>query len=347
MAKRNIVVIGASAGGILALSDLFASLPEDFEAYIFVVLHISPFSPSVLPQILSRAGHLKAKHAKDGDSMEPNLIYVAPPDHHLLLEKEKVLVKKGPKENRFRPSIDAMFRSAAYNYGSRVIGIVLSGMLDDGTSGLWTIKRLAGISIIQDPTDAEFPNMPLNALEHVDVDHMVSISKMGSLLAELVKEEAPHSPELPDDEFKLLNMEVHIAAQDNAFEMGVLREGKFTPLVCPECSGSLVEFNEGKLVRYRCHTGHGYSETSLLASITKAMEENLWKVVRGMEEAIILLQQSARQFELAGKDDPASIFYKKAMAIHKQAQQLRQYLFEQDRFSNDIRFGGEAGSKTG
>lgn len=339
MAKRNILVIGASAGGILALTDLFKSLPEDFEAYIFVVLHISPFSPSVLPQLLSRAGHISAKHPMDGEELKPNLIYVAPPDHHLILEKDKILVKKGPKENRFRPSIDALFRSAAYNFNSRVVGVVLSGMLDDGTSGLWTIKRLGGLGVIQDPTDAEFPHMPLNVMEYVEVDHMVRISEMGTLLNELTKQEAITVNDLSDEEFDRLNMEVHIARQDNAFEMGVINQGDKTVLTCPECSGSLVKFTEGKIIRYRCHTGHAYSENALLASVTKSVEEDLWKVVRGLEEAIILLEQSARQFELAGKDKQAQIFYQKAIEMHKKSQHLRQYIFDQERFSNDMRFG--------
>src|SRR5919112_258674 len=158
MSKKNIVVIGASAGGVIALVDLFKTIPKDFEGYIFVVQHLSPFSPSVLPQIIGRNTHLKAVHPNDGDEMKLNTIYIAPPDHHLLIEKDKVMVKKGPKENRFRPSIDALFRSAAYSYGSRVIGVVLSGLLDDGTSGLWSVKRRGGICVIQHPSDAEFPN---------------------------------------------------------------------------------------------------------------------------------------------------------------------------------------------
>ncbi|MDB5251453.1 MAG: chemotaxis protein CheB [Flaviaesturariibacter sp.] len=338
MAKRDIVVIGASAGGILALTELLQAIPEDFDGYMFVVLHVSPFSPSVLPQILSRSGRFKAKHARDGVKMEKNIIYVAPPDHHLLIEKETILVKKGPKENRFRPSIDALFRSAAYSHGSRVIGVVLSGMLDDGTSGLWTIKRLGGKALIQDPAEAEFPHMPLNVMEYVEVDHMASLAFLGPKINELSKEEAPKSPVLTDEEFDQLNMEVHIAAQDNAFEMGVLQKGKDTNLVCPECSGALVKFTEDKIVRYRCHTGHAYSDNALLASVTKGIEENMWKAVRGLEEAIILLEQTARQFEVAGKEEAANIFFSKALETHKQSQTLRKYLFEQDRFSEDMRF---------
>jgi two-component system chemotaxis response regulator CheB len=160
MANRDIIVIGASAGGVEALSDFFSGLPANLEATIFVVLHIPPYSPSSLPVILTRCGHMSASHPKDGEEVRPGQVYIAPPDHHLLVELGRVLIKRGPKENRFRPSVDALFRSAAYAYGRRVIGIVLSGALDDGTSGLWTIKRLGGVAIVQQPEDACVPNMP-------------------------------------------------------------------------------------------------------------------------------------------------------------------------------------------
>jgi two-component system chemotaxis response regulator CheB len=345
MVKKDIVVIGASAGGVMALTELFKSIPKDFEAYIFVVLHLSPFSPSVLPQILSRAGWMKAVHPEDGERMKPNVIYVAPADHHLLVEKGKVLVKKGPKENRFRPSIDALFRSAAYNYGSRVNGLVLSGLLDDGTSGLWSVKRQGGTTIIQDPSDADFPQMPQNVIEFVDVDHSVPIAEMGVLLNQLTKEKAVETAALHQEELDLLQTEVHIAAQDNAFEMGILEKGALSPLTCPECQGALARFTEGRIVRYRCHTGHAFTDSALLAGVTKTVEENLWKTIRGLEEAIMILEQSARQFEMAGKNETASLFYQKAKESHNQVHQIRKIVFEQERFSEDLRFSEAGNSK--
>ncbi|MEO6070581.1 MAG: chemotaxis protein CheB [Chitinophagaceae bacterium] len=342
MAKKNIIVIGASAGGVLALVDLFKTIPRDFEAYIFVVQHLSPFSPSVLPQIISRSGWMKAVHPTDGEEMEVNTVYIAPPDFHILIEKDKLVVKKGPKENRFRPSIDALFRSAAYNYGSRVIGIVLSGLLDDGTSGLWTVKRMGGIGIVQDPQDAEFPNMPQNVMEYVDVDFTSSVEELGPLLNRLTKEEAPTDPELTEEERHLLKMEVHIAAQDNAFDMGIINKGGLTPLTCPECNGALVKFTEGKIVRFRCHTGHGFTDSSLLAGVTKAIEESLWKTVKGIEEAIMLLDDTARQFENEGNDKSAAVFYQKAKETHEQAQTLRLQIFKQERLSEDLRFKNDS-----
>ena len=338
MAKKDIVVIGASAGGVIALVELFKSIPKDFEAYIFVVQHLSPYSPSVLPHILSRSGHLNAVHPKDGETMKTNTIYVAPPDHHLLIEKDKVIVKKGPKENRFRPSIDALFRSAAYNYGSRVIGLVLSGLLDDGTSGLWSVKRQGGTSIVQDPNDAEFPSMPLNVLEYVDVDHVVPISDMGPLLHKLTQETATQSTTLTKEELERLHTEVNIAAQDNSFEMGILNKGALTPLTCPECHGALVQFTEGKIIRYRCHTGHGFTDSALLAGVTKSVEESLWQTVKSLEEAIMILEQTARQFETDGNQTTAKLFYGKARETHHTTKQIREIIFEQERFSEDLRF---------
>lgn len=343
MSKRDIVVIGASAGGIIALVEFLKCVPKDFEGYIFVVQHLSPFSPSVLPQILSRAGSLKAVHPRDGDQMKKNTIYIAPPDHHLLLEKDRISIKKGPKENRFRPSIDALFRSAAYTYGSRVIGIVLSGLLDDGTSGLWSVKRHNGLCIVQDPDDAEFPSMPLNVMEYVDVDHSVPICEMGSLVNRLTRELAPEKGQLSEKEKDLFETEVNIAAQDNAFEMGVLEKGDLTPLTCPECSGAMVQFTEGKIIRYRCHTGHGFTDSALLAGVTKAVEENLWKCLRGLEEAIIILEKTARQYEQSGKEEAAGMFYRKAKETHHRARTIRDHIFEQEQMSEDLRFSGSPG----
>src|SRR5687768_11583472 len=163
----SIIVVGASAGGVTALQQFVSHLPADLDAALFVVLHIPAYAKSQLPDILSNAGPLKAVHPADGETVQKGIIYVAPNDHHLLLEGDKVLVKKGPKENRFRPSIDALFRSAAVAYGKRTIGIVLSGLLNDGTSGLWAIKQSGGIAIIQSPDDAEYSEMPNNVKEYV------------------------------------------------------------------------------------------------------------------------------------------------------------------------------------
>lgn len=335
MAKRNIIVIGASAGGVYALKEIVASLPSDFMASIFVVLHVSPHSPSFLPQILSHASPLKATHPNDGEPILPGHIYVAPPDHHLLVEYDQVIVKKGPKENRFRPSIDALFRSAAYSYGPRVIGLVLTGMLDDGTSGMWSVKRLGGLSLIQEPEDALYSSMPDNVLNYVDVDYRLPIADIGPLLCELIQETVPDKPDLEPQERERMETEVNIAAQDNAFEMGIIDMGELTPLTCPECNGALVSIKEGKLIRYRCHTGHAYTASSLLAETTKVVEESFWKALRSLEETVILLEQSGRHFAEGGNQTAAEQFLTKALETRERARKTHAFVFQQEQYSED------------
>lgn len=336
MAKRDIIVIGASAGGVMALKELIATLPADFKAPIFIVQHLSASSPSFLPEILNHAGALKARHPRDGDLIQAGCIYVAPPDHHLLLEADHVVVKKGPKENRFRPSIDALFRSAAYTFGTRVIGVVLTGLLNDGTSGMWSVKRLGGVGIIQEPEDALYPSMPESVLEYVEVDYVVPVARMAGLLVELTQETAPAEPTLTTDEQKRLETEIQIAAQVNAFDMGILDLGKLTPLTCPECSGALVSISEGKLIRYRCHTGHAYTASALLSELTKSVEDTLWSGVRGLEETVILLDQSEKVLAEAGDADGAEQFASKARETRERARRLHEFVYNQERISEDL-----------
>lgn len=342
MPKRDIVVIGASAGGVTALKELVGSLPAGFEAAVFVVQHLSPHSPSLLPQILNTASPLRAGHPRDGALIEAGRIYVAPPDHHLLLEDGRVLVKKGPKENRFRPSVDALFRSAAYTYGPRVIGVVLTGMLNDGTSGMWSIKRLGGLGVIQQPDEALYPSMPASVLEYVEVDHQVPVGEMGPLLTRLVQEPAPDARALSPEEDERMQTEVKIAAQKNAFDMGILEMGAPTALTCPECHGALVQLKEGKLIRYRCHTGHSFTASSLLAEVTRAVEESLWSVTRGLEETVMLLEQTGQTFAEAGHPAEAEQFFEKARQTRERSRHIQEFTFDQEQLSEDSRFNGAA-----
>lgn len=337
MDKRDIVVIGASAGGVTALRSLMKSLPKGFMGSIFIVLHIPSASPSNLPAILTRDGFLNAVHPRDGDQVKRGQIYVAPPDHHMLLEGTRVLIKKGPEENRFRPSIDALFRSAAYVYGPRTIGIVLSGLLNDGTSGLWSIKRLGGIAIIQEPDDADYPSMPENALEYVKADYTVPASQMGLLLDKLTRERPARKRKLSTKEMRLLQMEVIISKQDNAFAMGIMNEGELTPFTCPECHGVLIRLIEGKLLRFRCHTGHAYTASSLLSDLSKDVEATMWQAMRGLEESTLLLDQIGEHFKAQGAPEAAAIFSGKAEMTAKRARVIHDSVFKQEILSEDIR----------
>ena len=338
MVKRDIIVVGASAGGLSPLKSFVSSLPPGFEGSVFVVLHIPPYSETRLASILSKAGPLKAVQPKDGEVIKPGMIYVAANDHHLLLENSKVIVKKGPKENRFRPSIDALFRSAAYVYGSRVIGIVLSGLLNDGTSGLWSIKRLGGVTIIQEPEDAEYPQMPQNVLEYVDVDYTLPVAQMGELVVKLSGETVPKTKKVPVKEMKLLEMEVLIATRDDAFDMGIMNFGELTPFTCPDCHGALARLVEGKLIRFRCHTGHAYTASTLLAELTTSVEEMLWQGMRGMEETNLLLRNIEKHLKQLGHKKQAAIFKDKAEEAAHRARIIHDSIFRQEQISEDIRY---------
>src|SRR5437660_7499134 len=198
-AHRDIIVIGASAGGVAALQEVVARLPEDLPATVLIVVHVPAWYPSVLPKILSRAGPLRASHARDGEAIECGRIYVAPPDHHLLISDGRLRLARGPRENHNRPAIDPLFRSAADAFGARVIGVVLSGSLGDGTAGLQAVKTAGGVAAVQDPSEAAFPDMPASALAWVKMDHCAAIEDIGPLLARLVSEEVVEMPELSTD----------------------------------------------------------------------------------------------------------------------------------------------------
>ncbi|MGI4742689.1 MAG: chemotaxis protein CheB [Janthinobacterium lividum] len=335
---RDIVVIGASAGGVAALLTFVQTLPADFPAPIFVVLHVAADSPGVLPQLLSSVSSLEARHPQDGEIVAAGVIYVAPPDHHLLLEDDRILVTRGPKENRFRPSIDALFRSAAYTYGPRVIGVVLTGYLDDGTSGLWSVQRMGGLTIVQEPRDAEQPSMPTNALEYVAADYVVPIAQLGPLLGRLTQERAPAKTRLPAAELDLLKIELTIAKQGGGFELGIIDKGKLTPFTCPDCHGALTQLIEGKLIRYRCHTGHAYTVSALLSEVTQSVESMLYQSMRGLEETKMLLQNLGNHFADEHQEAVAQLFFKKADETGQQARVVHSSILKHEALSGDLQF---------
>jgi two-component system chemotaxis response regulator CheB len=329
MEKRDIIVIGSSAGGVFALQEIVASLPLDFDASIFIVQHVSPDSQSLLPKILSHKGRLKAVHPSDGEVIEKGMIYIAPPDRHMIIEGNRILIKKGPKENRFRPSIDALFRSAAYNYGARVVGVILTGMLDDGTSGMWSVKRLGGTGIIQRPEEAAYPSMPTSVLEYVKIDYILPLSEIADKLNELanVPIEVLAESEIP--ELKMMKTEIEIAAQKNAFEKGVLKLGELSPLTCPECNGVLVKLREGNLVRYRCHTGHAYLSSSLLTDLTESVDVKLWQSLKSLEEIIIVLEQGAEEQQQLNNVPMSDDLLQKAAIARNRAKKLHDFIFNE------------------
>lgn len=334
MAERNIVVIGCSVGGVEALQTIVAGLPPDFPAAVFVVLHISPQTHSVLPEILKRAGRLPAKHPENREPIRRGHIYVAPPDHHLLIEDHKVVLSRGPKENRHRPAVDPLFRSAARAAGRQVIGIVLTGSLDDGTVGLQTIKRSGGLTIVQDPEDAFCSDMPRSAIDHVVVDHIVPAAQIPALLAELVPQRVI-SGNGAGRKSRELDKEIRFAEADMAQIEDDNRPGKPSQFACPDCGGVLWEIEDEGMLRFRCRVGHAFTAQSLGAQQTEAVEGALWAAIRALEESASLARSLAEKASKAKTQKLAKRFQESAHDKMHQASLLRNILVENHEIAAD------------
>jgi two-component system chemotaxis response regulator CheB len=288
---HDIIVVGTSAGGLEALDALIGQLSSDLSASIFIVHDMAPDnSGEPLLRRLSRHKAFEARLAKEGERFKPGRIYIAPPDSHLLLKGHTVLVRKGARENRSRPAVDPLFRSAAVAHGPRVIGVVLTGMLDDGTAGLIAIKRCGGVTVVQDPKDAAYSGMPQNALDSLDVDFCLPIAQMGQLLATLVSTPHGRTKPVPKD----IRTEAAIAERVSSDVAQVDGLGSQVPYNCPNCGGVLWEMDAPKAKRYRCHTGHSFTEPALLASQSEKIEEMLWISLRMFEERKNLLNSTAK-----------------------------------------------------
>lgn len=330
---QRAIVIGASAGGLEAFKKIVTGLPADFAPPVFIVWHMSPDVRGILPQVLNKVNTIYAAHAYDKEEIKNNRIYVAPPDHHLLIEDGRVRVTHGPKENRFRPAVDPLFRSAAYAYGNRVIGIVLSGALDDGTAGLWMVKHHGGIAIVQDPADAEVPSMPKSAIREVEVDHCTASHDMAALLVRLSNESIVESGEVVKD--PQTKKEIEIAAEESPLEKGILQFGALSPFTCPECHGVLLALRNDNLIRYRCHTGHAYSLDTLMAAVLEKIEDSLYGAIRGMDESIMLLNHLGDHYAEANQPRLAALYFKKAKEVEERSQHVRKAVLTHEQFNND------------
>jgi two-component system chemotaxis response regulator CheB len=326
MPGHDIIAIGASAGGVEALTKLVKNLPSDLPAAVFVVLHVPSHGTSVLPQILNRAGSLKAAHARDGEAIEYGRIYVAPPNHHLLVKRGKIRLTRGPRENGHRPAVDPLFRTAARAYGRRSVGVVLSGSLDDGTAGLMAVKSRDGVAVVQDPEEALFSGMPSSAIENVAVDYILPLSDIGAILIKLAydkveeEEEKPVSPEM-EIESDMAELELDALHKDD-------RPGNPAGFACPGCGGALWELNEGNLLRFRCRTGHAYSPKTLLAEQSESLEEALWVALRALEESSALGHRMAKRARDRNHTTSAARFEEQAQEALQRATLIRDVLMK-------------------
>ncbi|GAA4302765.1 chemotaxis protein CheB [Nibribacter koreensis] len=292
---HDIIVIGTSAGGMSVLTSLLSQLPANLPASIFIVQHLARESNSqILVERLSKCTPLQCQVAQHEQAIEHGNVYFVPQDNHLLLQKGRMLVTKGPRENLFRPAIDPLFRSAAAAYDSRVIGIVLTGMLQDGTVGMEMIKRSGGITMVQSPAEAEYPDMPQSVLDMMEVDYVVKVAEMGELLKELVYVPASSQEVIPED----IAYEAQIAERLMLDSGGITDTelmGPRSAFSCPDCGGALWEVSTGHVKHYRCHVGHAFTQDSFLNANVEALEETLWIAMRMLEERRTMLQAMAQQ----------------------------------------------------
>jgi two-component system chemotaxis response regulator CheB len=317
--------MGASAGGVTALKALVDRLPDDLPAAICVVLHVPAGHPSRLPEILNRARTLPAAHAADGERIRAGRIYVAPPDNQLLVSDGFLRVVRGPRENRQRPAIDPLFRSAAQSYGPRAIGVILTGALDDGTIGLKEIKKLGGIAIVQDPNEAETDSMPRSAMEHVNVDFCLPLASIATKLVELAREPLPPMPSAEPPATLEFEIEAD-ALLPSALADDADRPGRLSGLTCPECHGPLWEIDDGELTRYRCRVGHAFSQQTMMIEQALAVERALWSGLRALEENATLARRLAKRAADQNAMHSAQRFTERAQEIESQAETLRNTL---------------------
>ena len=289
--EPDIIVAGASAGGVKALQQLACDLPAGLNAAVFVVMHLLPEAESLLPQILGKPGGMPAVQAVNGAPVETGTIYIAPPDRHLLFQNGNLRVVRGPKENRHRPSIDVLFRSAAMTYGRRVIGVVLSGSDDDGTPGLMAIKRHGGITVVQDPADSEYSQMPASAMETVKPGFVLPMAEIGKVLLDLVEgrmgkvdKQAKSKPE---------EKTASEAAAGAPTDVRML--GTPSAFTCPDCNGTLWELEDGDVLQYGCRVGHAYSAGAMIAAQPDVVEKALWAAVRTLEESAAVSRRIAQK----------------------------------------------------
>ncbi len=331
MSQRDTVVIGASAGGVVALTALLGGLPADFPARMLVVVHVPPSGVNALASVLARSTPLKVRAAANRDRLEPGVVLVARPDHHLVVVDDSVLLTRGPRENGHRPAVDVLFRSAARALGSRVIAVVLSGSLDDGSAGLRAVRALGGLGLVQDPQDAQHPGMPSNAIRAADPEYVVPVAAMPAVLTSLIGTEVPdQAPDQNLELARLLETEISIAELTPESLHESHRPGVPSGFSCPDCHGTLFTIGDEAPVRFRCRVGHAWSIQSLLAEHRAAVEGALWMALRALQEKAALCFEMSARAGSNGAAISARRFSDQALEARDAAELLRDLLANGD-----------------
>lgn len=321
---RDVVVVGASAGGVGSLREFVARLDPTLPAAVLVVLHLPPSGPSMLASILDKSGPLPVVTAADRDALEHGRIVVAPPDHHLVVTDAHSTITRGPHENGTRPAVDVLFRSAARACGPRVVGVILSGALDDGTAGMEAIRQRGGAVLAQSPDDAAYPSMPSSVIQNVGADMIGTAAELADMVNDLAR--TPARTEAQSTPSRLLTREVQIADM----QLGVFddpdRPGQAAGFSCPDCNGSLFQIHDGDLVRFRCRVGHAWSSLALMAAQSESLDSALWMALRSLEDKAALSDQLADRAAERGNTLSRQRFLEKAAEARRSARVLQRLL---------------------
>lgn len=329
MANRDILAIGTSAGGFEALRFLAGRFPADLPATVLVVIHLPSQSRSILDQLLTDIGPLPASFAEDEEVFERGRIYIARPGRHLIVDSDRLRLGVGPRENNTRPAIDPTFRSLAVCCGSRTVGVVLTGMLGDGSAGLQVLQTCGGITVVQDPKDAAFPDMPAAAIGRATPNHVVHLSELPELLNELVRRPRGKSVPCPEG----IKLEVEIAAKGQTTMNSMDRIGRRSVLACPDCGGVMWEIDEANVVRYRCHVGHAYSAEVMSLALDESLRRALASALRALDERIALARKLETQARSQGSNKLAASWAERAAEFEKEAEVIRDSIRRADELS--------------
>jgi two-component system, chemotaxis family, protein-glutamate methylesterase/glutaminase len=332
---RDIVAIGTSAGGIQALRFLMRNLPADLDAALLIVIHLTEGFPSVLDRILSGDGRLPVRFAQEGDRVKRRHVSLARPDCHLLLDGDRLQLGRGPRENNARPAIDPLFRSVAQCCGARAIGVVLSGMLGDGAAGLVALKQCGAITVVQEPSDAAFPEMPATALQRAKPDHIAELAAIPALLQQLVQQ--PPGNSVPPS--NRLRFEVEIARSGRANMGDMDRVGRRSVLTCPDCHGVMWEIEEGDLVRYRCHVGHAYTAETMRHAVDENLTRALASALRALDERIAITQKLRDKAAESGHNNSVDWWQSRVDETEREAEIIRQSIMRMEELATADRDG--------